>query len=276
MQQRYHNSSNEVKGMNTSELREHFLVEEMMKPGKLCFTYSHYDRVIIGGAMPYAEALQLKNLAMLKAQFFLERREMGVINVGGAGAIKVDGIQYDLEKKDCLYIGRGSREVSFASVLADEPAIFYILSTPAHAPYPTHLMKAADASPMVIGSAETSNHRTVYKYIFADGIKSCQLVMGLTVLNTGSVWNTMPAHTHDRRMEAYFYFDVPAGQTVFHFMGQPQETRHITVHNHQAVISPPWSIHSGCGTSNYAFIWGMAGENQDYSDMDAVNIGDLR
>ena len=276
MQQRYHNSPKEVKGMNTAELREQFLIEEMMKPGKLCLTYSHYDRVIIGGAMPEADALPLKNVAMLKAGYFLERREMGVINVGSAGRITVDGTEYDLEKKDCLYIGKGCKDVSFSSLSADEPAVFYILSTSAHTAYPTRLLKAADASPMTIGSAETSNHRTVYKYIFADGIKSCQLVMGLTVLNTGSVWNTMPAHTHDRRMEAYFYFDVANGQTVFHFMGQPQETRHITVHNHQAVISPPWSIHSGCGTSNYSFIWGMGGENQDYSDMDVVNIGELK
>ncbi|MFD0748696.1 5-dehydro-4-deoxy-D-glucuronate isomerase [Mucilaginibacter calamicampi] len=276
MQQRYHHSSNEVKGMNTADLREHFLIEEMMKPGKMCFTYSHYDRIIIGGAVPEAEELPLKNMAMLKADYFLERREMGVINVGGPGTITVDGVLYNLEKKDCLYLGRGSKEVNFSSVLADEPAVFYMLSTPAHVAYPTSLLKAEDASPMTIGSVETSNHRTVYKYIFADGIKSSQLVMGLTVLNTGSVWNTMPAHTHDRRMEAYFYFDVPKGQTVFHFMGQPQETRHITVHNHQAIISPPWSIHSGCGTSNYAFIWGMAGENQDYSDMDVVNITELK
>ena len=262
--------------MTTAELREHFLIEEMMKPGKMCFTYSHYDRVIIGGAVPEAEALPLKNVAMLKADYFLERREMGIINVGAAGTVTVDGAKYDLGKKDCLYIGKGNKDVSFTSVNADAPAIFYILSTTAHSVYPTVLMKAIDASPMTVGSTETANHRTVYKYIFADGIKSCQLVMGLTVLNTGSVWNTMPAHTHDRRMEAYFYFDVANGQTVFHFMGQPQETRHITVHNHQAVISPPWSIHSGCGTGNYSFIWGMAGENQDYSDMDIVNIAELK
>lgn len=276
MQQRYQNSSNEVKGMNTAELREQFLIEEMMKPGKICFTYSHYDRVIIGGAMPDTESLTLKNFSMLKAGYFLERREMGVINVGGGGSITVDGATFQIDKKDCLYIGRGSKDVSFSSASADDPAVFYLLSTPAHTGYPTTFMKAADASPVTIGSAETSNHRTVYKYIFADGIKSCQLVMGLTVLNTGSVWNTMPAHTHDRRMEAYFYFDVPSGQTIFHFMGQPQETRHITVHNYQVVISPPWSIHSGCGTSNYSFIWGMCGENQDYNDMDLVSIGELR
>jgi 4-deoxy-L-threo-5-hexosulose-uronate ketol-isomerase len=276
MQQRYQNSSKEVKGMGTAELREQFLIEDMMKPGKICFTYSHYDRIIIGGAMPEKEVLLLKNFAMLKAEYFLERREMGVINVGGTGTITVDGTVFKLDKKDCLYICRGSREISFSSASADEPAVFYMLSTPAHKEYPTTLKTADDANSVTLGSLETSNHRTINKYIFADGIQSCQLVMGLTVLNTGSVWNTMPAHTHDRRMEAYFYFDLPAGQTIFHLMGQPQETRHITVHNHQAVISPPWSIHSGCGTSNYSFIWGMGGENQDYSDMDAVNITDLK
>jgi 4-deoxy-L-threo-5-hexosulose-uronate ketol-isomerase len=276
MQQRYQNSSKEVKGMGTAELREQFLIEDMMKPGKICFTYSHYDRIIIGGAMPEKEVLLLKNFAMLKAEYFLERREMGVINVSGTGTITVDGTVFKLDKKDCLYICRGSREISFSSASADEPAVFYMLSTPAHKEYPTTLMTADDANSVTLGSLETSNHRTINKYIFADGIQSCQLVMGLTVLNTGSVWNTMPAHTHDRRMEAYFYFDLPAGQTIFHLMGQPQETRHLTVHNYQAVISPPWSIHSGCGTSNYSFIWGMGGENQDYSDMDAVNITDLK
>ncbi len=276
MKQSYHNSQREVKGMNTAELREQFLVDELMKEGEIAFTYSHYDRVIIGGAVPTSSALALENFPMLRAEFFLERREMGVINVGGAGGIKVDGEEYALSKKDCLYIGRGSKSVDFSSASAAEPAVFYILSTPAHQEYPTTLMKAADATPVTLGSAETSNHRTIYKYIYADGIQSCQLVMGLTILNTGSVWNTMPAHTHDRRMEAYFYFDLAEDQTIFHFMGEPQETRHITMHNHEAVISPPWSIHSGCGTSNYSFIWGMGGENQDYGDMDPVKITDLK
>lgn len=276
MKQRYHNSQKEAKGMDTSELREQFLIEDLMSSGEIKFTYSHYDRIIIGGAIPATGSLKLENFEMLRAEFFLERREMGVINVGGSGTISVDGKTYDLDKKDCLYIGRGSKDISFASKDTGKPAQFYILSASAHKEYPTSLMKGTDASPVVMGAAETSNHRTINKYIYADGIQSCQLVMGLTVLETGSVWNTMPAHVHDRRMEAYFYFDLADDQTVFHFMGEPQETRHITVHNNQAVISPPWSIHAGCGTSNYSFIWGMGGENQDYGDMDAVKITELR
>lgn len=276
MKQRYHNSQKETKGMDTAELREQFLIEDLMTNGEIKFTYSHYDRIIIGGAIPTNSGLALENFPMLKAEFFLERREMGVINVGGEGSISVDGKNYDLAKKDCLYISRGSKDITFSSKSGDAPAQFYILSAPAHKEYPTTLMKEADATPVVLGSAETSNHRTIHKYIYGDGIQSCQLVMGLTTLTTGSVWNTMPAHVHDRRMEAYFYFDLAADQTLFHFMGEPQETRHMTVHNNQAIISPPWSIHSGCGTSSYSFIWGMGGENQDYGDMDAVAITDLK
>ena len=276
MEQRYHNSPKEVKGMNTAELREQFVIEELMKQGEVVFTYSHYDRVIVGGAVPTTKALSLENYPMLKAEYFLERRELGVINVGGAGSISVDGKKYDLAKKDCLYIGKGNKEVSFSSVSAAEPALFYLLSAPAHHEYPTRLMKEAEATPVVLGSAETSNHRTIHKYIYLDGIQSCQLVMGLTTLSVGSVWNTMPSHTHDRRMEAYFYFDLAEDQAIIHLMGQPQETRHLLIHNHQAIISPPWSIHSGCGTSNYSFIWGMGGENKDYSDMDALKITDIR
>jgi 4-deoxy-L-threo-5-hexosulose-uronate ketol-isomerase len=276
MKQRYHNSQKEVKGMNTSELREQFLVDKLMVKGEIKFTYSHYDRVIVGGAVPLVGKLSLENFPMLRAEYFLERREMGVINVGGNGKIEVDGKTYDVNKKDCLYIGKGSKNIIFSSDKAGEPALFYILSTPAHKEYDTKLMKESDATPVTMGAAETSNYRTIYKYIFADGLQSCQLVMGLTILNTGSVWNTMPAHVHDRRMEAYFYFDLADDQTIFHFMGEPQETRHITIHNNEAVISPPWSIHSGCGTSNYSFIWGMGGENQDYGDMDLVKITDLK
>jgi len=276
MKQRYHNSQKEVKGMNTSELREQFLIENLMKDGEMDFTYSHYDRIIVGGAVPTVKSLKLENYAMLKADYFLERRELGVINIGGEGSISVDGTSYSLSKKDCLYIGKGAKEIQFSSTSENEPAKFYILSAPAHKEYPTTLMKAADATPVVLGAAETSNHRTIHKYIYADGIQSCQLVMGLTSLSAGSVWNTMPAHTHDRRMEAYFYFDLASDQTLFHFMGEPQETRHILVHNEQATLSPPWSIHSGCGTSNYSFIWGMGGENQDYGDMDIIKITDLK
>ncbi|MFC5284468.1 5-dehydro-4-deoxy-D-glucuronate isomerase [Pedobacter alpinus] len=276
MIQRYHNSQKEVKGMNTSELREQFLIEDLMSEGEVKFTYSHYDRIIIGGAVPANGSLALENYPMIKADFFLERREMGVINVGGAGKITVDGKVYDLAKKDCLYISRGCKDISFASIDAADTAKFYILSAPAHKEYPTTLMKEAEATPVVLGSADTSNHRTIHKYIYADGIQSCQLVMGLTTLTTGSVWNTMPSHVHDRRMEAYFYFDLASDQTIVHLMGEPQETRHLLVHNNQAIISPPWSIHSGCGTASYSFIWGMGGENQDYGDMDPVLITELK
>ncbi|MGY3053743.1 4-deoxy-L-threo-5-hexosulose-uronate ketol-isomerase [Pedobacter sp. UYEF25] len=276
MQQRYHNSQKEVKGMNTQELRSQFLIEDLMNAGAINFTYSHYDRIVIGGAVPMTDDLKLENFSMLKAEYFLERRELGAINIGGAGSIRVDGKTYNLNKKDCLYVGRGNKELIFSSKDVENPAQFYIISAPAHKEYPTTLMKGEEASPVVMGSAETSNLRTINKYIYGHGIQSCQLVMGLTVLETGSVWNTMPAHVHDRRMEAYFYFDLATEQTVFHFMGEPEETRHITIHNHQAVISPPWSIHAGCGTSNYSFIWGMGGENQDYGDMDPVKIAELK
>ncbi|MGV3505445.1 MAG: 5-dehydro-4-deoxy-D-glucuronate isomerase [Adhaeribacter sp.] len=276
MQQRYHNSPKEVMHMSTAELRENFLIPTLMQPDTVQLTYSHYDRVIIGGAMPGSQDLDLGNYENLKAGFFLERRELGAINVGGPGSMLVDGRAYPLGKLDCLYVGRSSRQVSFRSDDAARPAQFYLLSTPAHHDHPTTLMTREQAMPATVGALETSNERTIYKYIHQEGIQSCQLVMGLTILNTGSVWNTMPAHTHDRRMEAYFYFDLPDDQAVVHFMGQPQETRHLLVHNHQAIISPPWSIHSGCGTRNYAFIWGMGGENKDYSDMDAVKIAELR
>ena len=201
---------------------------------------------------------------------------MGIINVGGPGQIVIDGQTFNVDKLDCVYAGKESKSVEFKSVDKANPALYYILSSPAHMVYPTRMLKKEDATPVTIGSSETSNLRTIYKYIHLEGIRSCQLVMGLTVLATGSVWNTMPSHTHDRRMEMYFYFDVQPGQMVLHMMGQPQETRHLVMQNHEAVISPPWSIHSGCGTANYSFIWGMAGENQVYTDMDPVAINELR
>ena len=276
MKQRYHNSPQEVKQMTTDQLRENFLIPTLMKPDAVTLTYSHYDRVIIGGVMTVTQKVELPNYPELRADYFLERRELGVINVGGAGEIEIDGTTFSLDKQDCVYAGKGTRVVSFRSVNPENPALFYLLSAPAHHEFEAAIMKKEEALPAKMGALETSNERTIYKYIHKDGLQSCQLVMGLTVLATGSVWNTMPAHTHDRRMEAYFYFDVPENQAVVHFMGEPQETRHLLVHNHQAIISPPWSIHSGCGTSNYAFIWGMAGENKDYSDMDPVKITELR
>ncbi len=276
MQIRFQHSPKETGKMNTDELRNAFLVNELMQDDVIYLVYSHYDRVIVGGAKPVNQKLFLDTDAELRADYFLQRREIGIINVGGKGKIIVDDKAYELNKLDCLYIGKGAQKVFFESDDAAKPAVFYLLSSPAHATCPTTLYTKEQALPATIGSIETSNERTIYKYIHADGIQSCQLVMGLTILNKGSVWNTMPAHTHTRRMEAYFYFDVHADQCVFHFMGQPQQTRHIVVANHEAVISPPWSIHSGCGTSNYAFIWGMAGENYTYTDMDAVAIKDLR
>jgi 4-deoxy-L-threo-5-hexosulose-uronate ketol-isomerase len=251
-------------------------LESLFEKGKLNFVYTHYDRMIIGGAMPTDIAIELPNFDILKADYFLERREMGIINVGGDGVITVDGEKFTLSKLDCLYIGKGVQKVSFASTNNNQPAVLYILSAPAHAKYPTRLLQKKDSESNTLGALETSNQRTIYRYIHKNGIQSCQLVMGLTILDKGSVWNTIPPHTHDRRMEVYFYFDVPENQVVFHYMGLPQETRHIVMKNYQAVVSPPWSIHAGSGTSNYGFIWGMAGENLEYSDMDGLQLNDLR
>lgn len=276
MQIRFHNSPAEVSRMNAEELRSNFLIQKMMVPDEINFVYSHYDRVIIGSTMPVNKTLTLKTYNCLKADYFLERRELGVINVGGDGEIKVGEKVYSLRKLDCLYIGKGNAKVSFKSKSKKEPAKFYLLSAPAHKEYAVKLMPREKAAPTDLGAVATANQRTVYKYIHADGIRSCQLVMGLTILKEGNVWNTMPTHVHDRRMEAYYYFDVPENQKIIHLMGQPTETKHLVVSNDEAIISPPWSIHSGCGTSNYGFIWGMAGENFIYTDMDAVNINDLR
>lgn len=262
--------------MNTGELRQAFLSEKLMQEDTIRLLYTHYDRAIVGGACPVKQTLTLGTHSELKADFFLQRREIGVINVGGKGKVIADEVSYNLNKLDCLYAGKGVKKLSFASDDPSDPALFYLLSTPAHAERPVQFLPKEKALPTDMGAAETSNARTIYKYIHAEGIQSCQLVMGLTILKTGSVWNTMPAHTHTRRMEAYFYFDVPEQQRVFHFMGQPTETRHLLVANHQAIVSPPWSIHSGCGTSNYSFIWGMGGENYSYTDMDIVSISDLR
>ncbi|MGV3603421.1 MAG: 5-dehydro-4-deoxy-D-glucuronate isomerase [Dyadobacter fermentans] len=276
MQIRFESSRREVSQMDTQALRDNFLVKDIFRNGEIHFVYSHYDRVIIGGAIPLATPLAIPVFDALKASYFLERREIGIINIGGDGEVIADGEHFAISKLGCVYVGKGTKEVLLTSKNPAEPAAYYLLSSPAHQTYPTRLFTKEDATPATVGSMETSNHRTIYKYIHMDGIQSCQLVMGLTVLQTGSVWNTMPSHVHDRRMEAYCYFDVPDNQRVLHLMGEPSETRHLWVGNRQAVISPPWSIHSGCGTSNYSFIWGMAGENKDYTDMDPVLIGDLR
>ncbi len=276
MEVRFQNSPKETMGMNTQELRDNFLIENLMVDDEVKLVYSHYDRVIIGGAKPAGKTLVLESHSELRAEYFLERREIGIINVGGAGTVTADADAYALEKLDCVYLGKGVKSVAFSSVDPGRPALFYLLSAPAHCSQPNKKLTKEEATPTTIGDALTSNRRTIYKYIHADGIQSCQLVMGLTVLDQGSVWNTMPCHTHTRRMEAYFYFDVPVGQTVFHLMGEPQQTRHLVLQNNAAIISPPWSIHSGCGTANYGFIWGMAGENYTYTDMDAVAIADIR
>jgi 4-deoxy-L-threo-5-hexosulose-uronate ketol-isomerase len=262
--------------MSTAALRDNFLLEQLMQDDKINLVYSHYDRVIIGGAKPVGKTLSLTNHSELKADYFLERREIGVINIGGAGVVIADGKEFIISKLDCVYLGKGTRDVKFKSKSKKEPAIFYLLSAPAHHIYPNILMQKEKATPVSLGDSSTSNKRVIYKYIHLDGIKSCQLVMGLTILEPGSVWNSVPPHTHTRRMEVYFYFDVPENHRVFHFMGQPQETRHIVMANHEAVISAPWSVHFGCGTANYGFIWGMAGENQTFTDMDQVAIPALK
>lgn len=276
MEVRFESSRKETAGMNTAELRRNFLVEQLMVDDQLKLVYSHYDRVIIGGAKPRNSSLTLETHPGLRADYFLERREIGVINVGGEGVVEVDGERFSLARLDCVYAGKGVKSVRFSSKSSANPAVFYLLSSPAHASYPTRKLTKEEAQPSSLGDQKTANRRTIYKYIHAEGIPSAQLVMGLTVLDEGSVWNTMPAHTHSRRMEAYFYFDVPQEQRVFHFMGEPQETRHLLVANHEAIISPPWSIHSGCGTSHYGFIWGMAGENASYTDMDPAPLAELR
>jgi 4-deoxy-L-threo-5-hexosulose-uronate ketol-isomerase len=265
-----------VRGYDTETLRRHFLVETVFEAGDIRLTYSHYDRMVIGGAMPTGSALTLTAPEAIGQETFLAERELGALNVGGAGSIVVDGRSYDLAKQDCLYIGKGAVNIRFESKDAGTPAKFYLVSTPAHAVHPTTLLRREQARHLTPGEAETANKRSIYQYIHPDVCQSCQLTMGLTMLESGSVWNTMPAHTHDRRMEAYLYFDIDPAQRVFHFMGEPQQTRHIVVAADQAIISPPWSIHSGAGTKNYSFIWAMAGDNKSFTDMDHIAIADLR
>ncbi|GAA4353262.1 5-dehydro-4-deoxy-D-glucuronate isomerase [Hymenobacter saemangeumensis] len=276
MTTRFAISPRETAAMSTDELRAHFLIETLFVPGEITLTYTHYDRMIVGGAMPAGTALELPCPESLKATHFLERRELGVLNVGGAGRVTVGEESYELGRQDCLYVGMGAGPVRFESADAGQPAKFYLLSAPAHHAYPTQRRTQAEATPVEMGALETANQRTIYKYIYNEGIQSCQLVMGLTTLKPGNVWNTMPSHTHDRRMEAYLYFDLTPGQRVLHLMGEPSQTRPLWVSEGQAILSPPWSIHTGCGTGSYSFIWGMAGENREYTDMDAVPLEALR
>jgi 4-deoxy-L-threo-5-hexosulose-uronate ketol-isomerase len=277
MQIRYPSHPERVKTFTTDQLRDEFLIERLFVPGEVNMVYSHVDRVIAGGACPTGQPLLLtSDPKELGAAFFLERRELGVVNVGGPGRIVVDGTAFAMQKLDGFYVGRGTKEVCFESADADHPAHFYFASTPAHAAHPTAHIPISAAHPTHLGDLAHSNERTIYKFIHPDGVKSCQLVMGVTLLEPNNIWNTMPVHTHVRRMEVYFYFDIQGDNLVFHMLGQPDETRHLIVRNEQAVISPSWSIHSGAGTANYSFIWAMAGENQTFSDMDPVAMSSLR
>ena len=273
---RYAHHPEDVKNYDTEKLRKHFLFEKLFESNQINMVYTMYDRFIVGGALPMGEVLTLDAIDPLKAPNFLHRRELGIINVGGEGIVKVGKKSYKLNFKEALYVGAGDHEVSFESVDAGKPAKFYFNSAPAHTSYPVKKITLKEANIINAGSLEESNARVINQLIVKETVQVCQLQMGLTELQPGSVWNTMPAHTHDRRMEAYFYFNLPEDQAVCHYMGQPQESRHIFLHNEQSVISPEWSIHAGAGTCNYTFIWGMAGENLDYNDMDKVYPTDIK
>lgn len=276
MEVRYDTHPNDAMYYTTEELRGHYLIENLFETGKINTVYSHVDRIIVGGATPGKEALKLEAGDELRAAYFLERRELGIINIGAPGKVTLDGVEYKLGNKDGLYVGMGTKDVVFESDDAENPAKFYFNSAPAHKTYPTVFIDMEKANKRPIGSMEDSNKRTIYQYIHPAVLQTCQLSMGLTKLEEGSMWNTMPCHTHERRMEVYLYFDLPEDSVVFHLMGQPQETRHIVMKNEQAVISPSWSIHSGVGTHCYTFIWGMVGENQDFDDMDHCKTNELK
>ena len=265
---RYATHPEDVKNYDTARLRKEFLIEKIFIPDEISLVYSMYDRYVVGGAMPVNNKLILETADELKSEHFLDRRELGIINVGGDAKIHTGSEIYKIGFKEALYLGRGTNKVVFESVDPGSPAKLYLNSAPAHHSYPSRKVTVADAEKVVLGTMESSNHRTINKLLVNSIIETCQLQMGMTELKPGSVWNTMPVHTHNRRMEAYFYFEVPEKQTICHFMGDPDETRHIWMKNEQVVLSPSWSIHSAAGTSNYTFIWGMAGENLDYSDMD--------
>ncbi|MCC8101591.1 MAG: 5-dehydro-4-deoxy-D-glucuronate isomerase [Clostridiales bacterium] len=276
---RYSANQRDVKRYTTEELRSEFLIQNLYQADQVVAVYSHVDRMVTLGCMPVNKVVPIDQGIDVWANFgttyFLERREIGIFNIGNAGKITVDGTVYLLRNKDCLYITRGAKTVTFESNDPEAPAKFYMVSAPAHCSYETRLIKIEDAAKRPVGAAETSNKRTINQFIHPDVLKTCQLCMGMTVLEPGSVWNTMPAHTHERRMEIYTYFDIPEGNVVFHMMGEGQETRHIIMHNEEAVISPSWSIHAGAGTSNYTFIWAMGGENQEFDDMDNIAITDM-
>ena len=276
IEQRWSTHPEDVKYYTTKDLRREFLVEKIFSPDEIIMTYTHNDRLIIGGAAPTKEDIKLPSVDLIRSDFFCQRRELGIVCIENEGAVIVDGANFDLSFKDALYVGRGAKEVIFKSKAADKPAKFYFASSPAHTAYPTVKITNEMRRVKELGAKETSNERTSNQLILSEIIPCCQLQMGLTEIKPGSVWNTMPPHTHSRRMEAYFYFKVPQGQTICHFMGEPQETRHIFTANEQAVISPSWSIHAAAGSSNYTFIWAMCGENLDYNDMDTFSPDKLR
>jgi len=279
MEQRYATSPEHVPGMDTAELRRRYLVEDLFVPGEVNAVYTHHDRVVLLGAVPSTEPLPLPTFPEIRSATFLEHREVGFVNVGGPGAVSADGVTHVLGHGACLYLGRGVQQVVLTSTEPDGepgPAKFYGISAPAHTTHPSTLVAAGAGNVRELGDALTSNRRTINQFIHEDGVRSCQIVMGVTTLHPGSMWNTMPAHTHDRRMEAYLYFDLPAEARVVHLMGEPTETRHLVVANEQAIISPSWSVHSGVGTASYSFVWAMAGENQSFDDMDGFAISDMR
>ncbi|MBI5997520.1 5-dehydro-4-deoxy-D-glucuronate isomerase [Clostridium perfringens] len=276
MRTRYANNPRDSKRYDTEELRENYLVEDIFKDDQIELVYSHVDRIIFGGIKPVYKELKLEAGKEMGVDYFLERRELGIINIGGKAIVTIDGTEYELKEKDGLYVGKGNKEVSFKSVNPEEPAKLYVNSVPAHKEYETVKIDIEKANPVRLGDNKTLNKRTIYQYVHPNVCESCQLLMGLTMLEPGNAWNTMPCHTHERRMEVYFYFDMDEDTRVFHLMGEPTETRHLVVKNEECVISPSWSIHSGVGTSNYTFIWGMCGENKTFDDMDNIPMYVLR
>ena len=276
MRNRYANNPKDSKRYDTEELRENYLVEDIFKDDQIELVYSHVDRIIFGGIKPVYKELKLEAGKEMGVDYFLERRELGIINIGGKAIVTIDGTEYELKEKDGLYVGKGNKAVSFKSVNPEEPAKLYVNSVPAHKEYETVKIDIEKANPVRLGDNKTLNKRTIYQYVHPNVCESCQLLMGLTMLEPGNAWNTMPCHTHERRMEVYFYFDMDEDTRVFHLMGEPTETRHLVVKNEECVISPSWSIHSGVGTSNYTFIWGMCGENKTFDDMDHISMDILR
>lgn len=274
--QRYATNPEQIPGMTTAGLRETFLLESVFAPGEIRLTYTHHDRIVLGGAVPAGGVLALEGYPEIRSEYFLEHRELGIVNVGAAGVVTAAGERYELVPGACLYLGRGIESVTFADATESAGAQFYLFSAPAHTAYPPQLVRPGEGTVRELGDQLTSNRRTLNQYIHENGIRSCQIVMGVTQLHPGSMWNTMPAHTHDRRTECYLYFDLPEDARVIHLLGEREETRHLVVADRQAVISPSWSLHSGVGTAAYSFVWAMAGENQTFDDMDAAPVTMLK